>query len=73
MLDAAHFLATAAVVLLILAFAAWVTLPSRPQSRWLHGSAAASVGNREVAALLLCAAVVLSALAAILAMGCLAS
>ena len=67
MLEAARFLASIAVILLIVAVAAWVTPLGRPLLRRLNGSAVANVGNLQIAALLLLAAFGLSAVAAILA------
>lgn len=59
-------LASIAVILLILAIAAWVNPLARPQLRRLNGSTVANAGNLQIAALLLLAAVSLSAVAAIL-------
>ena len=66
MLEAGRILAGGSVLLLITALAAWANPLGRPQLRQINGSAA-NVGNPEVAALLLFAAVGLSAVAAILA------
>lgn len=67
MLEAARILASVSVLLLIGALVVWMNPLGRPQFRRLSGSAAASGGNPHIAALLLLAAVGLSAAAAILA------
>jgi hypothetical protein len=67
MLEAARIMASISVLLLIGALVAWMNLLGRPQFRRLNGSAAANVGNPQIAALLLLVAVGLSAVAAILA------
>jgi len=67
MLDAARILAGVAVISLIVAVAAWVNPLGLPSLRRLNGSAVANGGNLQIAALLLLAAVGLSAVAAILA------
>jgi hypothetical protein len=67
MLEAARILAVVAVILLVLAIAAWAT-PLRPaQLRRPNGSAVANGGSLQVAASLLLAAVAFSAGGAILA------
>jgi hypothetical protein len=66
MLEAARILAGVSVFLLIVALVAWANSLGLSQLRRLDGSAA-NVNNPEFAALLLFAAVGLSAVAAILA------
>jgi len=65
--EVARILASVAVVLLIVAIAAWANPLGRPPLRRPNGSAVASGVNLQIAALLLLAAVGLSAVAAILA------
>jgi len=67
MLEAAHILASLAIILLVVSIAAWANPLGRPSLRRLNGSAVANGGNLQIAALLLLAAVGLSAVAAILA------
>ena len=67
MLEVAHILAGVSVILLIGAFVTWMNPLGRQQFRRLNGSAAAYGGNPQLAALLLIAAVGLSAMAAALA------
>lgn len=67
MLEAARLLAGASVLLLIGALVTWLNLLGHTQLRTLDGSAVTSVGRPAIAALLLFAAVGLSAVAAILA------
>ena len=67
MLEAARILAGVAVILLIVAVAAWANPLGRPQLRRPNGSTVANGGNLQIAALLLLAAVGMSAVAAILA------
>jgi hypothetical protein len=67
MLEAAHILASVSVVLLIGALVAWINQLRPPQFRRLNGGAAANAGNPQIGALLLLAAVGLSAVAAVLA------
>jgi hypothetical protein len=67
MLEVAHILASIAVILLIVAFAAWANPLGRPPLRRPIGNAVANGGNIQIAALLLLAAVGVSAVAAILA------
>jgi hypothetical protein len=67
MLEVARILASIAVLLLIVAFAAWANPLARPPLRRPNGSAIAHGGNIQIAALLLLAAVGVSAVAAILA------
>ena len=67
MLEVARILASIAVILLIVAIAAWANPLGRSPLRRLDGSAVANGGNLQIAALLLLAAVGLSAVAAILA------
>ena len=66
MLEIARILASIAVILLIVAFAAWANPLVRPPLRRPNGSAVAYGGNTQIAALLLLAAVGVSAAAAIL-------
>jgi hypothetical protein len=66
MLEAAQTLAGGTIILLILAIAAWVNPLGGSQLRRLDGGAT-KVGNLHIAALLLLAAVGLSAVAAFLA------
>jgi hypothetical protein len=67
MLEAARILASVAVIFLIVASVAWANPLVRPPLRRLNGSAVANGGNLQIAALLLLAAVGLSAVGAILA------
>jgi len=67
MLEAARILASVAVILLIVSVAAWANPLGRPPLRRLNGGAVADRGNLQIAALLLLAAVGLSAVSAILA------
>ncbi len=67
MLEVARILASVAVILLTVAIAAWANRLRRPSLRRLNGSAVANGGNLQIAALLLLAAVGLSAVAAVLA------
>ena len=68
MLESAHILASVSVILLIVAIVAWVNPLARSKIRRLNGSAAAAdVGHLQIAAVLLLAAVGLSAVAAMLA------
>lgn len=68
MLEAAYILAGVSVMLLFGALLAWTNLTDHPRIRRTSGSAAANAGNHQLAALLLFAAVGLSAMAATLAM-----
>ena len=67
MLEVARIFAGIAVILLIVAVAAWANPLGRPQLRRPNGSAVASGGHLQIAALLLLAAVGLSAVGAMLA------
>ena len=67
MLETARILASVAVICLIVASVAWANPLARPPLRRLNGSAVANGGNLQIAALLLLAAVGLSAVGAILA------
>jgi hypothetical protein len=67
MLEVARIMASIAVILLIVAFAAWANPLGRLPLRRLNGSAVANGGNFQIAALLLLTAVGVSAVAAILA------
>ncbi len=67
MTEVARILASVSVLLLIGALIVWMNLRGRPQLRRLNGGTLANVGNPQAAALLLLAAVGLSAVAAILA------
>jgi len=67
MLEAARVLAGVAVILLIVAIAAWANHLGPPQLRRPNDSAVTNSGNLQIAALLLLAAVGISAVAAILA------
>lgn len=67
MLESARILASASVIVLIVAVAAWGNLLGRLQSRRLNGGAAAKDGDPEIAARLLLAGVGLSDVAAVLA------
>lgn len=67
MLEAAHILASLAVILLIVSIAVWANPLGRPLLRRLNGSAVAYRGHLQIAALLLLTAVGLSAVAAIMA------
>jgi hypothetical protein len=67
MLEVARILASIAAILLIVAFAAWANPLDRLSLRRPNGSAVANGGNIQIAALLLLAAVGVSAVAAILA------
>lgn len=64
MLEPAHMIAGLSVVLLIVAIGAWVKLFGGPELQRLNGSAAAVVGNVEIASRLLVLAVAVSAVAA---------
>jgi hypothetical protein len=67
MLEVARILASIAAIMLIVAFAAWANPLGRPPLRRPNGSAVAHGGNIQIAALLLLAAVGVSAVGAILA------
>ena len=67
MLEAARILASIAVILLIVASAAWANPLGRPPLRRPNGSAVADGGHLQIAAILLLAAVGFSAVGAILA------
>jgi len=67
MLEVARLLASVSVLLLIGALIVWMNLRGRAQFQRLNASAAANVGNPQIAAVLLLAAVGVSAAAAILA------
>jgi hypothetical protein len=67
MLEVARIMASIAVILLIVAFAAWANPLGCLPLRRLNGSAVANGGNIQIAALLLLTAVGVSAVAAILA------
>jgi hypothetical protein len=67
MLEAARILASVAVIFLIVASVAWANPLARPPLRPLSGSAVANGGNLQIAAILLLAAVGLSAVGALLA------
>jgi hypothetical protein len=67
MLEAAHILASVAIILLVASIAAWANPLGLPSLRRLNGSAVANGGNLQLAALLLLAAVGSSTVAAILA------
>ena len=67
MFETAHILAGVSVILLIVSLAVWANPLNRLQFRRLNGSAAANVGNPQVAAVMLLVSVGVSGVAATLA------
>lgn len=67
MFEIANILAIGAVMLLAVSFAAWVNSLGSPLVPIVQGAAVTGAGNQRIAAILLMAAVGISAVAAVLA------